>query len=113
MSNQVSSEIKKKLLLRVVKSSFYMPQTEWILEPGEYLVGRYPSNEIVLPDPYVSRKHARIFFKDGEWYIEDLGSTNGTYVDNENIKNRGIVKINDGSEILIGLTKLAAKIMIE
>jgi len=113
MSSQVSGEIKKKLLLRVVKSSFYMPQTEWILEPGEYLVGRYPSNDIVLPDPYVSRKHARIFFRDDEWYIEDLGSTNGTYVDNENIKNRGIVKINDGSEILIGLTKLTAKILIE
>lgn len=100
---------EKKLLLKIVKSNFFMPQTEWKLNPGEYIVGRYPSNDIVLPDPYVSRRHARIFYKDGEWYIEDLDSTNGTIVNNEDIKGKGPIKLDDGSEIIIGLTVLSAK----
>lgn len=100
----------KKLLLKVTKSNFFMPQTEWNLEPGEYILGRYPSNDIVIPDPYVSRRHARIFFKDGEWFIEDLDSTNGTIVNNEEIKGKGPKKIEDNMEIVVGLTILTARI---
>ena len=101
----------RKLLLKVTKSNFFMPQTEWSLEPGEYILGRYPSNDIVIPDPYVSRRHARIFFKDGEWYIEDLDSTNGTIVNNEEIKGKGPKKLDDNAEIVVGLTILSAKII--
>jgi len=101
----------KKLYLKIVKSSFFMPQTEWTLEPGEYIIGRYPTNDIVLPDPYVSRRHARIFFENDEWYIEDLDSTNGTIVNNEDIKGKGPRKIEDNAEIVIGLTVLSAKII--
>ncbi|MCD6301586.1 MAG: FHA domain-containing protein [Staphylothermus sp.] len=105
-------ETKKALVfvLRVVKSNFFMPQTEWMLYPGEYILGRYPTNDIVLPDPYISRRHARIFFKDGEWYIEDLNSTNGTVLNNENIKGKGPKKITDNSEIVVGLTVLSANL---
>lgn len=102
-------EVAKKLVLRITKSSFFMPQTEWILEPGEYIIGRYPSNDIVLPDPYVSRRHARIFYRDGDWFIEDLESTNGTVVNNEDIRGKGSRKLSDGDEIIIGLTVLVAK----
>jgi len=110
--NSSSSETPpKKLLLKIVKSNFFMPQTEWRLDPGEYVIGRYPSNDVVIPDPYVSRRHARVFFKDGEWYIEDLNSTNGTIVDNEDIRGKGPKKIGDGSEIIIGLTILSAKLV--
>ncbi|ABN69652.1 FHA domain containing protein [Staphylothermus marinus F1] len=98
------------LILRVVKSNFFMPQTEWSLEPGEYVLGRYPTNDIVIPDPYVSRRHARIFYENGEWYIEDLDSTNGTIVDNEDIRGKGPKKINNNSEIVVGLTILSATI---
>ena len=48
-------------------------------------IGRHPSNEIVLPDTadhdkIVSRKHAVIFFRDGNYWVQDLGSTNFTFV---------------------------------
>ncbi|OYT40559.1 MAG: FHA domain-containing protein [Desulfurococcales archaeon ex4484_58] len=102
--------VTKKLILKVKKSNFFMPQTEWTLEPGEYILGRYPTNDIVIPDPYVSRRHARIFFKDNEWYIEDLDSTNGTIVNNEDIKGRGPYKLEDNMEIVVGLTILVANI---
>ncbi|MEM1675108.1 MAG: FHA domain-containing protein, partial [Desulfurococcaceae archaeon] len=111
-SSKQSSQIReRKLMLKITKSSYFMPQTEWILEPGEYIVGRYPSNDIVLPDPFISRRHARVFYRDGEWFIEDLDSTNGTIVNNENIKGKGPRRISDGDEIIIGLTVIVSKIL--
>ncbi len=94
------------LKLEVVRSNFFIPQQSWLLKPGEYTLGRFPTNDIVIPDPYVSRKHARIFFKDGKWFIEDLGSTNGTIVDNEDIRGKDARELRNGSEIIIGLTIL-------
>ncbi len=43
-------------------------------------IGRSPENVIILPDPTVSRRHAVIKTEDGKLVLEDLGSTNGTYV---------------------------------
>jgi len=43
-------------------------------------IGRSPENVIIVPDPEVSRRHAVISLEGGELYIEDLNSTNGTYV---------------------------------
>lgn len=108
---QEAEETSFKLLLKIVKSSFFMPQTEWVLEPGEYVLGRYPSNDIVIPDPYVSRRHARIFVKDNDWFIEDLDSTNGTIVNNVDIRDKGLVKLEDNAEIIIGLTVISVKLV--
>jgi pSer/pThr/pTyr-binding forkhead associated (FHA) protein len=47
----------------------------------EASVGRSAGNDVVLNSPYLSGRHARIFFKDGDYFIEDLGSRNGTRVD--------------------------------
>ena len=43
-------------------------------------IGRSPENIIIVPDPEVSRRHAVISLENGELYIEDLNSTNGTYI---------------------------------
>ncbi len=53
-----------------------------VIELGEeeVIIGRGSSCKLRLPSKSVSRKHARIFFRNDEYYIEDLGSTNGTYV---------------------------------
>lgn len=47
---------------------------------GELTIGRRPPAEVVLQDEAVSGRHARLARRDGEWTVEDLGSTNGTYV---------------------------------
>jgi len=47
----------------------------------EASLGRSAGNDVVLNSPYLSGRHARIYFKDGEYFIEDLGSRNGTRVD--------------------------------
>lgn len=64
-------------------------------------IGRSKRCNVYIPDPYLSKQHARIFFKDAEFYIEDLKSTNGTYVNGRQIGVRP-VKIKDSDKISIG-----------
>jgi pSer/pThr/pTyr-binding forkhead associated (FHA) protein len=67
-------------------------------------IGRAASCDLVVSDNYVSNVHARIFAKDGAYWLEDLGSTNGTYV------NRGKVgvpvAIGPGDEVRVGKATL-------
>lgn len=50
------------------------------LEKAELFIGRDPSNDIVISDPEVSRRHARLVLTGNTYAIEDLGSTNGTFL---------------------------------
>ena len=57
-----------------------------------------------LGDNYASQFHARIFNKDGQWFVEDLGSTNGTYVNQRRITAPAEVRA--GDRVRIGKTTL-------
>ncbi|WP_136517658.1 MULTISPECIES: FHA domain-containing protein FhaB/FipA [Cellulomonas] len=50
------------------------------------LIGRAPSCTLVLDDDYSSSRHARLFPQDDQWFVEDLGSTNGTYVGDQRVE---------------------------
>lgn len=50
------------------------------LTDRQVIVGRAPTSTLVLDDDYASAQHARIYPQDGQWFVEDLGSTNGTVV---------------------------------
>lgn len=65
------------------------------------VIGRSKRCSVFIPDPYLSKQHARIFFKDAEFYVEDLKSTNGTFVNGRKIGVRP-VKIKDSDKIGIG-----------
>lgn len=69
------------------------------LTEDESVIGRYPFCQVVLHSHTVSREHARIEFVDGEYYISDLGSLNGTFVNSERIRGRR--KLADGDRIRI------------
>ncbi|HTX80300.1 MAG TPA: FHA domain-containing protein [Longilinea sp.] len=58
---------------------------EFPLEKSELVIGRDQGNDIVIVDPEVSRRHARVFQQGGGYVIEDLGSTNGTYVNGQRL----------------------------
>ena len=64
-------------------------------------IGRSKKCNIFIPDPYLSKKHARIFFKDAEFYIEDLGSTNGTFLNGKQLGTRP-VKLKDSDKVSVG-----------
>lgn len=54
--------------------------TEFILDKPELFLGRDPGNDIVINDPEISRRHARLLLAGNTYTIEDLGSTNGTFI---------------------------------
>ena len=67
-------------------------------------IGRSPGNDLVLPHPSVSGRHAQITKQpDGKFQIRDLGSTNGTFVEDQRIKE---VTLLDGNAITIGRTTI-------
>ncbi len=56
------------------------------------VVGRAPSCTLVIDDAYTSSRHARIFPQAGEWVVEDLGSTNGTFLDDERVEAPTVIR---------------------
>jgi hypothetical protein len=66
------------------------------------LVGRADDSTLVLTDDYASTRHARISQQDGVWFVEDLGSTNGTYLGQH--KLTGPTPLEVGVPIRIGRT---------
>ena len=55
------------------------------LTDQQITVGRANDATLVLNDDYASSRHARLFPQDGQWVVEDLGSTNGTYLDRQKV----------------------------
>lgn len=68
------------------------------------LIGRAPECTLVLDDDYASNRHARVFQRDGEWMVEDLGSTNGTLLSERRIE--GAVPFRPGATVRIGRTEI-------
>ncbi|BDC19411.1 FHA domain-containing protein [Acidianus sp. HS-5] len=77
-------------------------------------IGRSPENVIVIPDPEISRRHAIISLENGKLYIEDLNSTNGTYMYDGKLFQpvKGKQEIIPGSIIKLGSNTML-KIVIE
>ncbi|WP_214108111.1 FHA domain-containing protein FhaB/FipA [Acrocarpospora catenulata] len=65
-------------------------------------IGRATDATLVLSDDYASSRHARLFPQDGQWIVEDLGSTNGTYLDRSKVTRPTPVPL--GTPIRIGKT---------
>lgn len=66
------------------------------------LIGRARECTLVLDDDYASNRHARVFQREGEWFVEDLGSTNGTLLSDRRIE--GSVPFKPGAQVRIGRT---------
>lgn len=66
-------------------------------------VGRRSTNDVCIPNLSVSGRHARIVFNDGEAWIEDLNSTNGTYINNRLISRQ---MLNHNDELVVGKTRV-------
>ncbi|WP_045820902.1 FHA domain-containing protein FhaB/FipA [Williamsia herbipolensis] len=66
------------------------------------LIGRAADSTLVLTDDYASERHARISRRGDDWYVEDLGSTNGTYLDRGKVTTA--VKVPLATPVRIGKT---------
>lgn len=72
------------------------------LEGRPIMIGRADDSTLVLDDDYASTRHARLSLRGNDWYVEDLGSTNGTYLDRAKVT--GPTKVPLGVPIRIGKT---------
>ena len=78
-----------------------IPQKSFALDYN-VLIGRSLQNDILLEDDFVSQKHARIFKKSNVFFLEDLGSTNGTYLGSQKVTEP--TPLEPGDIIRIGQT---------
>ena len=81
------------------------PGTRAELADAPLLIGRGSDAAIKLDDDYVSTRHARVAASGDEWFVEDLGSTNGTYV--------GPVRITQPTTIGLGVQVRVGKTILE
>ena len=75
----------------------------FLLESDVTTTGRNTDSDVFLDDVTVSRKHAELRRRDDGWFVHDLGSLNGTYVNRERVD---VTKLASGDELQIGRFKL-------
>jgi hypothetical protein len=87
------------------------PGMTFPLEQEEILLGRDLANDITIGDPEVSRRHARFFMRDDNVFVEDLGSTNGTFLNGERISSPKQLRVGDvitlGENVVLVFEKLS------
>lgn len=86
--------------LRLVINSGPTPGKDFPLEKPEIFIGRDLGNDIVINDPEVSRRHARLYLQGSTYIIEDLGSTNGTSINGQRLT--GPYMLRAGEQVTFG-----------
>jgi diguanylate cyclase (GGDEF)-like protein len=98
LSSSVSRGPRNEAALTVLRGN--NPGALYPLIGADATIGRDPMCAVALTDDTLSRQHARILRADGVFTIEDLGSTNGTFVDGDRVE--GARRLEDGSRIHLG-----------
>lgn len=106
-------------LFQFVMRSGPTPGVIFPLEGDQLIIGRDAVNAVAINDAEVSRKHARLTFQGGKYVLEDLGSTNGTFVNGQRLTSATVLKAGDvvslGEQIVLmyeGLSSDAGATMI-
>ncbi|MDC7220489.1 MAG: FHA domain-containing protein [Spirochaetales bacterium] len=113
MSDQDQTVLKNSP--RKIKSSFHIKERgvliilsgedlgkTCLLDSEETIIGRDSSCDLVIDDEGVSKEHCVIKAEQGFFFLEDLASSNGTYLDNKKIKKKSL--LNDFERIVMGKT---------
>lgn len=79
-------------------------QEAFIVQQTDVLLGRDPNCKIHIPDETISAQHARLYLIDQNWWVQDLNSTNGTFLNDERIDQPCILTDND--VVQVGNVKL-------
>ncbi|MCR6545484.1 FHA domain-containing protein [Dehalobacterium formicoaceticum] len=87
-----------KLINRREQLGFKVEETYNLRDKN--IIGRSPKNEIVLKDPFISSEHGRIWQSGGIYYLEDLGSKNGSLLNGQPVSGPSILK--NGDKISFG-----------
>ncbi len=93
-----------KAARQLVVTAGNLAGTRITLGEAPITIGRAEDSTLVITDDFASARHARIVPRDGQWFVEDLGSTNGTYLDRGKVSAPTPVPL--GVPIRIGRTSL-------
>ena len=81
-----------------------MTGLDLLLTPDRpFILGRAPSCDLVLPEPMASREHAEVVFHEGAWWLRDRGSSNGSYVNGNRIRDH---LLSPGDRVRIGTVEM-------
>ncbi len=72
------------------------------LDRREITIGRSPDSDLIVDDEYASTHHAKLILINNDWLIQDLNSTNGTYLDGSRVGTPAVVKLN--TSVRVGKT---------
>jgi hypothetical protein len=86
---------KKMAQFQFVMRSGPTPGVTFPLEGDQLIIGRDASNGVAINDAEISRKHSRLSFQGGKYVLEDLGSTNGTFVNGQRLAGPVVLKPGD------------------
>lgn len=89
-----------KVVNRLDSLSFKMQ--EYYLLGGSVTLGRSSKNDIVIKDKFVSKNHLNITERNGIFYLEDLNSANGTYLNGEKVDAGTLIELQNGDKIGVG-----------
>ncbi len=92
----------RPVLARLTMHSGPMKGRSYRFHQDVTTVGRTNGNDLVISGRTVSRRHARLWFQNGNWFLEDVGSANGTLVNNNRIYRDQPIVLNDGDVISFG-----------
>ena len=98
------AEVASHAAALVIRSGGGRAGESFPVDGGRMTIGRRPDSAIFLDDITVSRDHALLVHRGSDWYIDDCGSLNGTYVNRRRIDSH---RLADGDELQIGKYKLA------
>jgi FHA domain len=108
VTDRPSARPRRGVPTHLVVTSGSLTGTSVVLTGAQITLGRAHDSTIVLDDDFASSRHARIYpDPTGQWVVEDLGSTNGTYLDRTKINGPTPVPL--GVPIRIGKTALELK----
>lgn len=97
-TRSLDNSIYLKLINR--KDSLPFKVREYYILEGEVFIGRDNENTITIKDPYISKMHLKIVEDEGNFYLEDLNSSNGTYLNGDKIMD--VVELKNGDRIKVG-----------
>jgi len=98
---QVPKNMAYLQLLNNKKSLYFDVNPVYMLDKNIMVIGRGNQCDIGIDDLYMSTRHVQLWFEDDEWYIADLGSTNGTYINGKKMKDEPLI-LDSGDTIKVG-----------
>lgn len=94
--------VSRKRASNLVVTSGHLSGTVIPLGTAPISIGRAPDSTLVVDDEYASARHARLFPHEGQWVVEDLGSTNGTWIGKTRLTSPTVLQM--GQPLRVGQT---------